>query len=174
MASRLWVAFPYAQQPSPHRWCPRRPAPPANTPTTLKPTLKSPLPLQHSLLESQSTGPRETAEDRALSRFLSNRLKRQGTLVPPSPSPCAPVLDTTVLATFVREQLRHGITDEAQVLPRSSDAAGLQSAGEGAAGEQSAGKGSKAGAGAVGKVPRKGVIIAPPARIPGMSSAWHV
>ncbi len=155
---------------------PDAPPYPQTRPTTLKPTPKSTLPLHRSLLDSQSTGPRETAEDRALSRFLSNRLKRQGTLVPPSPSPFAPVLDTTVLATYVREQLRHGITDEAQVLSRSSDAAGLQSAGEeaagGPAGEQAVDRGGKVAGGAGGKAPRKGVVIAPPARIPGVCLSY--
>ncbi|EFJ45461.1 hypothetical protein VOLCADRAFT_94138 [Volvox carteri f. nagariensis] len=96
---------------------------------------------------------REQAGARAFQRFLKNRIKQLGTLLPPSPD--APEPDTALLWSFLSRQLSEGISNEAQVLSRAqvlSSATGSDEAGRRAA-----------------KAARRGVVIAQPRPIPADS-----
>ncbi|KXZ52746.1 hypothetical protein GPECTOR_8g138 [Gonium pectorale] len=102
---------------------------------------------------------KQTAEERSLGRFLRNRAKELGTLLPPSAD--APQPDTAMLWAFLSQQLAAGITNDATVIRRRPMA------------EPDPG-GSAQGPGA-GRVPavmskgaaaRRGVVIAQPAPLP--------
>ncbi|GLI58571.1 hypothetical protein VaNZ11_000198 [Volvox africanus] len=95
---------------------------------------------------------RERAEVRAFQRFLKNRIKQLGTLLPPCPD--APEPDAALLWGFLSRQLAEGISNEAELLPRAEVVSRGLGHRRGAAEAQSA------------KASRRGVVISQPQPLP--------
>ncbi|GFR43927.1 hypothetical protein Agub_g5064, partial [Astrephomene gubernaculifera] len=102
-------------------------------------------------VECHAAGP-QNANERAFERYLRNRVKQLGTILPPSPD--APEPDMALLWGFLGKHLAAGITNEAVIIPKSDVAA----AGPGGSGR---GRSSTAG-----KAARDGVVIARPKLLP--------
>ncbi|PNW75368.1 hypothetical protein CHLRE_12g524250v5 [Chlamydomonas reinhardtii] len=124
---------------------------------------------------------KKAANDRALERYLRNRVKELGTFVPPPPGSTAgfaaggpqqqqqqmlPPPDTAVLLAFLRRQLAEGISNEAEPLPRTELLEARSNRREGEAAEGAAKTQGRGGKKAVTGGARKGVVVLQPEPYP--------
>ncbi|KAG2439286.1 hypothetical protein HXX76_004646 [Chlamydomonas incerta] len=114
---------------------------------------------------------KKAANDRALERYLRNRVRQLGTFLPPPPGSASgaqpsvlPPPDTAALLAFLRRQLADGISNEPEPpppRPELPEAPGERGGGAAAGGADAArGRGGKKAA--AGGAARKGVVILPP------------